>query len=81
MLKAAGIDVNELEARFKQLQETVQAGYVAFVAVQATVLELKASNERLEAALTILLTDRNALQLPRNVVTELDALLGEETAN
>jgi hypothetical protein len=89
MLKAAGVDVNELEARFKQLQETVQAGYVAFVAVQATVLDLKASNERIEAALTIMLADRNAAQLANNIANgtvteaELDELLStlKETAN
>lgn len=59
MLKAAGINVTEMEERFRQLQETVQAGYVAFVEVQATVIDLRASNARLEDALLILLKDRN----------------------
>ncbi len=72
MLKAAGINVAEMEERFNQLRETVQAGYVAFVDVQALVHVLVESNARMEVALTILLADRNKAEHAKQIKADLD---------
>lgn len=84
MMQAAGLDVDELEARFKMLHETAQAGYVAFVDVQAKVHTLMESNARIEAALTVLMQDRNkAVGLGEHIqaTANSEPLLADESSN